>query len=201
MYMLRIIAEFFCFDEDEFKVTIYNRPVVMPYLPITRCESYTLPPLIAPVNKYFSKAGGPSANNTEKFRRFDHIFHNYICLFRSGNSLYNNMLRRKPIAITITSKPEPVLSITPICHDFKTGILTNSYVGDYRAPRYSFEWKKEDGTLVSSSWDFFNKSTWKLFIDCYRPIYFRLFIRSSCILQLRKYFHLHLSPYNGGLVY
>jgi hypothetical protein len=38
----------------------------MPYLPITRCESYTLPPLIAPVNKYFS-AGGPSANNTEKF--------------------------------------------------------------------------------------------------------------------------------------
>jgi hypothetical protein len=39
----------------------------MPYLPITRCESYTLPPLIAPVNKYFSKAGGPSANNTEKF--------------------------------------------------------------------------------------------------------------------------------------
>jgi hypothetical protein len=65
MYMLRIIAEF-CFDEDEFKVTIYNRPVVMPYLPITRCESYTLPPLIAPVNKYFSKAGGPSANNTEK---------------------------------------------------------------------------------------------------------------------------------------
>jgi hypothetical protein len=56
----------FCFDEDEFKVTIYNRPVV-PYLPITRCESYTLPPLIAPVNKYFSKAGGPSANNTEKF--------------------------------------------------------------------------------------------------------------------------------------
>jgi hypothetical protein len=47
MYMLRII-EFFCFDEDEFKVTIYNRPVVMPYLPITRCESYTLS-LIAPV--------------------------------------------------------------------------------------------------------------------------------------------------------
>jgi hypothetical protein len=41
--------------------------------------------------------------------------------------------------------------------------------------------EKEDGTLVSSSWDFFNKSTWKLFIDCYRPIYFRLFIRSSCI--------------------
>jgi hypothetical protein len=32
--------------------------------------------------------------------------------------------------------------------------------------------EKEDGTLVSSSWDFFNKSTWKLFIDCYRPIYF-----------------------------
>jgi hypothetical protein len=80
------------------------------------------------------------------------------------------MLRRKPIAITITSKPEPVLSITPICHDFKTGILTNSYVvSDYRAPRYSFEWKKKM-VLWYSSWDFFNKSTWKLFIDCYRPI-------------------------------
>jgi hypothetical protein len=57
----------FFFDEDEFKVTIYNRPVVMPYLPITRCESYTLPPLIAPVNKYFS-GRWPSANNTEKFQ-------------------------------------------------------------------------------------------------------------------------------------
>jgi hypothetical protein len=44
LYVYDEDSRVFCFDEDEFKVTIYNRPVVMPYLPITRCESYTLPP-------------------------------------------------------------------------------------------------------------------------------------------------------------
>jgi hypothetical protein len=85
--------------------------------------------LIAPVNKYFSKAGGPSANNTEKFPgdliTSSTTIYAYsevgtasttICFFEKTNSNH------------YYSKPEPVLSITPICHDFKTGILTNSYV-------------------------------------------------------------------------
>jgi hypothetical protein len=49
----------FCSSEDEFTVTIYRTPVVMPYLPIIRCGSYTLPPFVAPVNKYFTQSGGP----------------------------------------------------------------------------------------------------------------------------------------------
>jgi hypothetical protein len=84
----------FVFDEDEFKVTIYNRPVVMPYLPITRCESYTLPPLIAPVNKYFSKQVAPvliiQRNSQDLITSSTTIY-----AYSSGNSLYNNMLRRK----------------------------------------------------------------------------------------------------------
>jgi hypothetical protein len=92
-----------CFDEDEFKVTIYNRPVVMPYLPITRCESYTLPPLIAPVNKYFSKAGGPSANNTEKFPGDSHLPQLYMPIPKWEQPLQQYASKKKPIAITITS--------------------------------------------------------------------------------------------------
>jgi hypothetical protein len=75
------------------------------------------------------------------------------------------MLRRKPIAITITSKPEPVLSITPICHDFKTGILTNSYVVVTIVRRDILLNGKKKSTLVVLL-GFFHKSTWKLFIDC-----------------------------------
>jgi gliding motility-associated-like protein len=61
----------------------------------------------------------------------------------------------KPMVITITSKPNPILDVPAICHDFETGVLTSSHIiSGYSAPGYSFEWKKEDGTLVGISSDF-----------------------------------------------
>jgi hypothetical protein len=135
-----------------------------------------------------------SANNTEKFQEiWSHLPQLYMPI-RSGNSLYNNMLRKNH-SNHYYLKTRAGISITPMSWFQKTGIQLLVCVSDYRAPRYSFEKKK----MVGSSWDFFNKSTWKLFIDCYRPIYFRLFI-IQLHLQLRKYFHLHLSPIQRRLV-
>ncbi len=42
----------------------------------------------------------------------------------------------KPMAITITSKPKPVVTVPPICHDFETGVITNSHIiSNYSAPQ------------------------------------------------------------------
>ena len=145
-----------CFDEDDFTVTIYSTPVIPPITAVTRCESYALPPFVAPINRYFTKSGGPDNSNTEKFPGDLITASTTIYAYADvGNTSTIICSDEKPIAITITAKPKPILTIPPICHDFETGAVTNStIISGFSAPRYSFEWKKEDGTQVGTSPDF-----------------------------------------------
>jgi gliding motility-associated-like protein len=145
-----------CFDEDDFTVTIYNSPVISAIAPVTRCESYVLPPLVAPISRYFTQSGGPGNTNTEKFSGDLITASTTIYAYAEVGSLSTLICSdEKPIVITITSKPKPVLDVPPICHDFETGVLTNSHIiSGYSAPSHSFEWKKEDGTLVGTASDF-----------------------------------------------
>ncbi|TRX39216.1 T9SS type B sorting domain-containing protein [Flavobacterium restrictum] len=146
-----------CSDEDAFTVTIYNTPVVAPIAPITRCTSYILPAFIAPANRYFTQSGGVGVTgNTEKFPGDVITASTTIYAYAdSGTSTTKLCFDEEPMQIIITEAPKPVPNPTPICHDFETGIRTNSYVSSgYTAPQYAFEWKKEDGTLVGTAEDF-----------------------------------------------
>lgn len=146
----------FCSDEDAFIVTIYNSPKITPMIPIIRCESYVLPPYTAPISNYYSQAGAGKNVNLEKFPgdviTSSTIIYAYAEVGSSTTALCTD---EKPLVITITQKPKPVLNVPAICHDFKTSVITNSYIeSGYNAPRYAFEWKKEDGTLVSTASNF-----------------------------------------------
>jgi gliding motility-associated-like protein len=145
-----------CSDEDDFTVTIYNTPIIAAIAPITRCESYILPAFIAPANQYFTQAGGPSASSIEKFPGDLITSSSTIYAYaETGSTATVICSDEKPMEITITSKPKPVLTIPAICHDFATAAFTNSYItSGYSAPRYSFEWKKEDGSLAGTASDF-----------------------------------------------
>ncbi|MBP2282957.1 gliding motility-associated-like protein [Flavobacterium sp. CG_23.5] len=145
-----------CSDEDDFIVTIYKSPVINPIAPITRCESYALPPLVVPINRYFTKSGGPGNSNTEKFPGDLITSSTTIYAYAEvGSTATVICTDEKPMVITIISKPKPILTVPAICHDFETGAITDSHIiSGFSAPRYSFEWKKEDGTLVGSSSDF-----------------------------------------------
>jgi gliding motility-associated-like protein len=145
-----------CFDEDDFTVTIYNSPIIPVIASVTRCESYALPPFTAPISKYFTQSGGPSTTNIEKFPGDLITASTTIYAYaEAGSSSTVICPTEKPMVITITSKPKPILNVPTICHDFETGAVTNSYItSQYNTPRYSFEWKKENGTLVSTTFDF-----------------------------------------------
>ena len=145
-----------CFDEDDFMVTIYNTPVIPAIAPVTRCESYALPLFVAPITNYFTQSGGPGNTNIEKFPGDLITASATIYAYAAAGSASTVICPdEKPMAITITSKPKPTLNVPSICHDFETGVFSNSYItSGYNAPRYSFEWKKEDGTLVSTAFDF-----------------------------------------------
>ncbi|MEZ7503788.1 choice-of-anchor L domain-containing protein [Flavobacterium sp. Arc2] len=145
-----------CFDEDEFTVTIYNTPIVSSYPPVTRCESYALPPFVAPVNKYFTQPGVPSATNTEKFPGDLITSSTTIYAYaETGTATTKICFDEQPMEITILSKPNPVINTTPICHDFANGNTSNSYsISNYTTPQYAFEWRAADGTLLSSAKDF-----------------------------------------------
>jgi gliding motility-associated-like protein len=145
-----------CSDEESFTITIYNTPIIAPIAPITRCESYTLPAYIAPITKYYTQPGGNINSNTERFPGDVITTSTTIYAYAaSGNSATKLCTNEEPMVITITDKPKPILNVPAICHDFKTGILTNSNISSgYNAPQYAFEWKKEDGTLVSTNADF-----------------------------------------------
>lgn len=145
-----------CSDEDAFTLTIYNTPVVPAYAPILRCDSYALPPFVAPVSKYYTQAGGPSASNIEKFPGDLITTSSTIYAYaETGSATTKVCYDEKSIEITITPKPEPMITSSPICHDFSTGVLTNSYnTTNYKAPQYAFEWKSEEGTLVGVANDF-----------------------------------------------
>ncbi|RTY84628.1 T9SS type B sorting domain-containing protein [Flavobacterium sp. ZB4P23] len=145
-----------CFDEDDFTVTIYNSPVIPAIAPVIRCESYELPPFIAPITSYFTQSGGPGKTNIKKFPG-DLITASRTIYAYAEEGILSTVIcpDEKPIVITIMSKPNPVLDVTVICHDFETGIVTNSHsISGYNAPQYAFEWKTEDGTLLSTASDF-----------------------------------------------
>lgn len=150
-----------CFDEDDFTVTIYNSPEIPAIAPVIRCESYELPPFVAPITSYFTQSGGPGKTNIKKFPGDLITASTTIYAYaEEGISSTVTCPDEKPIVIAIISKPNPVLEVPAICHDFETGIVTNSHIiSGYNAPQYAFEWKKEDGTLLSTASDFSTSQT------------------------------------------
>ncbi|RTY80795.1 T9SS type B sorting domain-containing protein [Flavobacterium sp. LS1P28] len=142
-----------CIDEDPFIVTIYNTPIITPITPVTRCESFELPSYTAPVTRYFTNPGGPGSNNTEKFPGdFITVSTTIYGYAQSGTSGTVICPAEKPMVITITKKPKPVLIVPTICIDIDTGITTDALIeSGFTAPQYSFEWKSEDGTLVGTA--------------------------------------------------
>ena len=145
-----------CIDEDPFTITIYNSPTINPITPVTRCESYELPAYTAPVTRYFTNAGGPGSSNIEKFPGDLITVSTTIYAYaEAGTSATVICPVEKPMVITITEKPKPVLTVPTICIDIDTGITTDAFIeSGFTAPQYSFEWKSEDGTLVSTAENF-----------------------------------------------
>ena len=145
-----------CIDEDTFTITIYNTPTIQTITPVTRCESYELPAYSAPVTRYFTNPGGPGSNNNERFPGdFITISTTIYAYAESGTSATVICPTEKPMVITITEKPKPVLTVPAICIDIDTGITTDAFIqSGFTAPQYSFEWKSEDGTLVSIAENF-----------------------------------------------
>jgi gliding motility-associated-like protein len=145
-----------CSDEDVFTITIYNVPKVAPILPVVACGEYALPPLILPATKYFASAGGSSVTNVEKFVGDLITSSTTVYAYADvGTSTTKLCYNEEPLVITIKTKPEPVISLLPICVDVATGVINDSYVScNYSGSLYSFDWKKQDGTTVSSAADF-----------------------------------------------
>lgn len=148
-----------CSDQDVFTVTIYNTPVIATINPVIACESYTLPALILPATRYFTSPGGPNVANTEKF--MGDVITSSTTLYvyaDTGTSTTKICFDEKPLLITIKSKPKPTITLLPICVDIETGVIIDAYVTcDYSPSLYSFEWKSEDGTTVSTAFDFSTK--------------------------------------------
>jgi gliding motility-associated-like protein len=152
-----------CSDEDAFTVTIYDTPIVAPISAVVACDSYALPALIAPATKYFVSSGGPSATNTEKFIGDLITSSTTIYVYANIGTLATKLCyNEEPLVITIKAKPEPVISVLPICVDVDTGVINDSYIScNYSTPLYSFEWKREDGTIVGTAFDFSTKTPGK----------------------------------------
>jgi gliding motility-associated-like protein len=146
----------YCSDEDDFKVTIYDTPVVAAFDPIERCTYYTLPALVFPATKYFSEAGGLTVDNIEKFPGDLITISSTIYAYaETGTDSTQICYNEQPLEITIISKPVPVINSSAICHDFRNGNLTYSHnTSNYSAPQYGFEWRSEDGALVGEDADF-----------------------------------------------
>jgi hypothetical protein len=95
----------------------------MPYLPIIRCGSYTLPPFIA-VNKYFTQSGGPDASNTENFQEIQLLLVRLSMVTQKQVQLLQRAAPMKTYGNHNYSKTKPI--ITLFCNNFTTG-KTNSY--------------------------------------------------------------------------
>ena len=148
-----------CFDEKSFLVTIYNLNVAT-ITPVKKCDSYSLPELIAPATRYFKKAGGPSATNVELFPNDIITKSTTIYAYAEiGSKETAKCYDDKPFEITIIQKPKPAFSIPTICVDSETSIVYNTIVNSgYDPKKYTFEWKKEDGTLLSTQTSFSTNS-------------------------------------------
>ncbi|MEC5166314.1 gliding motility-associated-like protein [Flavobacterium sp. PL11] len=145
-----------CVDEDEFTITIYNSPVIPDIAPVTRCEYYTLPPYLFPVNQYFVNQGGPSVINTERFP--GDLITTSTTIYAYAETGTNSTVIcpiEKPILITILNKPQPILNVPAICVDIITGIKTAALINiNFPTPKYAIEWNSEDGTLLSTDENF-----------------------------------------------
>jgi hypothetical protein len=126
----------------------------MPYLPIIRCGSYTLPPFIAPVNKYFTQSGGPDAS-TEKFPGDLITSSTIIYAYAETGTVATKGCSDENLWKSQLLQPRPIINTAPICNNFTTGNKTNSYnISNYTSNKYSFEWRSADGTLLSTANDF-----------------------------------------------
>jgi gliding motility-associated-like protein len=145
-----------CIDEDPFTITIYTTPTITPIAPVTRCESYELPVFTAPVTRYFTNSGGPGSSNIEKFPGDLITVSSTIYAYAEAGTTSTVICpSEKPMVITITQKPKPDLTVPTICIDIDTGITTDAFIeSGFTVPQYSFEWKSEDGTLVSTAENF-----------------------------------------------
>jgi hypothetical protein len=71
------------------------------------------PPFIAPVNKYFTQSGGPDASNTEISRRLITSSTIIYAYAEIGSSCYKGLSDEKPMEITITPQPRPIINTAP----------------------------------------------------------------------------------------
>ncbi len=144
-----------CFDEKSFLITIYNLKVA-DITPVKKCNSYSLPQLIAPATRYFKKAGGPNSSNVELFP--NDILTKSATIYayaETGSKETAQCYDEKPFEITIIPKPKPSLSIPTICATSETTKVGNVVVNSgYDPVNHNFEWKKENGTLLSNQSDF-----------------------------------------------
>lgn len=144
-----------CFEEKTFLITVQNLKVE-PIKPIKACEFFKLPKLVGPATKYFKKAGGPSGSNTELFP--NDIITNTCTIYAYAEIATTEPTKcydEKPFEITIISKPKPTLNIPSICVDTETNVVNNVIIySGYDSSNFTFEWKKEDGTVMSTHPDF-----------------------------------------------
>lgn len=145
-----------CTDEDSFTITIYNSQTITTIAPITRCESYELPAFTLPITRYFTNSGGPRNSNTEKFRGDVIAVSTTIYAYAEAGTVATIICPSElPIVITITKKPKLILTVPTICLNLDTGITTNAVIkSGFAAPQFSFEWRSENGTLVSTAENF-----------------------------------------------
>lgn len=148
-----------CYKEISFLVTITKIPIIDPIAAVKRCESYALPAYESPITNYYASSGGPTNSNVEKFPGDIITASTTIYAYaKVGTEATVICSDEKPMNITIKSKPNPHLNIPSICIDQKTMAIANAVVeSGFSAPRYSCEWKKEDGTIVGTNSSFSTK--------------------------------------------
>ncbi|MGK4569211.1 hypothetical protein [Flavobacterium sp. 3HN19-14] len=127
-----------CSDEDPFTVTIFTTPVVDPILPVTFCDSYTLPPYASfnttpanAVNHYYTLPGGAAGGGTEKFPGDLIANDTTIYVVAQVGDANVTCFDEEPLVIDINATPVLVASEiqnVPACDTYTLPALT---VGNY----------------------------------------------------------------------
>lgn len=92
-----------CSDEKDVVITVYSTPVVAPITPVVQCDSYTLPPFVAPATKYFTL---PNGAGIEKFPGDLITATTTIYAYaQSGTAATTLCIDDEPFSITINNTP------------------------------------------------------------------------------------------------
>jgi gliding motility-associated-like protein len=142
-----------CKDEDVFDVIIFKTPVVASIAPVTRCGSYVLPALVAPVAHYFLQSGGTTvANNIEKFPGDLITASTTVYAYAEvGSPTTKICWDDKPLVITIEENPKVIIPNQTICKDINTGINETIIISSgLLDPKYTFEWNEKTRGVVGT---------------------------------------------------